>query len=124
MRQADDFALLSELTKGFDETLIADLEIGADVFGRTWFGGLTEQCEDLVGKRIMLDRVDIICGSQSQIRPGFRVGQFPAPTVRRLKPSGVRPTASTGHDAGAGRETSPPRRRDRKSHAGSSRRRR
>ena len=44
--------LLDELTKTFDDPLIADLKIGAEAFGGTRFGRLTKQREDLIGKRI------------------------------------------------------------------------
>ena len=45
--------LLDELTKSFDETLIADLQTGADGFGRAWLGRLAKKGEDLLGKRIV-----------------------------------------------------------------------
>ena len=45
--------LLEELTKRFDETLVADLQIGADRFGRAWFGRLAKKREDLLGNGIV-----------------------------------------------------------------------
>ena len=46
----------------------------------------------------------------------------PAPKAQRLKPSGVRPTASIGHDVVSSRETNRPRRKDRRNRADCNRR--
>ena len=45
--------LLDELTKSFDETLIADLQTRADAFGRARLGRLAKKHEDLLGKGIV-----------------------------------------------------------------------
>ncbi len=52
LSQAHDFALIDELAKSFDETLIAYLEIRSEAFGSERLGGLAEQSKDLFGKRI------------------------------------------------------------------------
>jgi hypothetical protein len=51
--------LIDKLPKSFNETLIADLETGADVFGRARLGRLAEQGEDLIRKRIALRRLTV-----------------------------------------------------------------
>ena len=69
--------MLRELTKTFDETLIADLKSGADAFGRSWLGRLAEQREDLSRKRIGRRKLRSIgFGYQFQIWSRFRVCQF------------------------------------------------
>ena len=74
LRQADDLALLQELTQGFDEALIADLETGAEAVGSTRLGGLGQDAEELFEKRIASRRVHGIGGGREfQIRSRFEV---------------------------------------------------
>jgi hypothetical protein len=42
LRQAGDFALINELTKGFNQTLIEDLKMGTEALGRTRLGRLAK----------------------------------------------------------------------------------
>ena len=44
--------LLDELTKAFDDSLIADLKTRTEAFGGARFGRLAEQGEDLFRKRV------------------------------------------------------------------------
>ena len=75
LSQARDFALIDELTESFDETLIADLKTGADALGRARLGGLAEQSEDLLGKRIAGRNFGSI-GREPQIGSRFCIRQF------------------------------------------------
>ena len=52
LSHAEDYALVDELAKSFDETLIAYLEIRSEAFGSERLGRLAEHSEDLFGKRI------------------------------------------------------------------------
>jgi len=69
--------LLAESSKRFDETLIADLQTGADAFGGARLGRLAEQGEDLIRERIARHEIRAIeRGCQFQIWPRFHVRQF------------------------------------------------
>ena len=73
--------MIAELAKTFHQTLIADLQTGADAFGGAWLASWSEQSQDLIRKRVARHSLESM-GYQSQIRPWFPLGQF-----QRKRPS-------------------------------------
>ena len=71
--QADNFALLRELTQGFDDPLVTDLEANTKAIGGARLRSLSQQGDDLIENKIVGHRFQSIRDS-NEVGQVFEVG--------------------------------------------------